>query len=492
MSKAYRYQQLESWLLEGITGQRWRVGERLPSVRDMCREQQVSKATVLHAYQRLEARGLLEARPKSGYFVLPDVANRGAPHIVSHAIVAPAPVTVSDVVMDVMDRGAAFDILPELRGLELQAGRDTLYSRSVDQNRKMTSPANHAGITALNRSIGRALRSQSDRAHQYYDEPAGDAGLREQLAQRYRRHGCESSADDFCITAGCQQSLFLALMACCQRGDIVAVESPGFYGVLQLLEQLGLQVVEIPASAVTGMDTEALERALQQWSIRACVVTPAFATPTGATLPSASRQTLLALADQYDLALIEDDIYGDLGFFGRPDPLKAQDKSDRVILCSSFSKSLSRDVRIGWIEAGRWHHQVKRLKLVTSLASSRFVQQGLASFIKDGGYDTHLRRQREQLRQQRNELVEFLDKHWPKEICFSVPEGGLALWLQLPQGINTLSAYGAALNKGVVITPGALFSSTDHYRNCLRLSFLHPLTASRQEALKILMGVLSH
>jgi DNA-binding transcriptional MocR family regulator len=488
MSKEYRYQQLETWLLEGISGQRWRVGEHLPSVRDMCLEQQVSKATVLHAYQRLEARGLVEARPKSGYFVLPDVASREAPHIVSSVIIAPAPVTVSDVVMDVMDRGAAFDILPQL-----QSRRSTLNSRSASINRTTPGPAiNSAGITTLNRSIGRALRSQSDTAHQYYDEPAGDAGLREQLVQRYRRHGCERTADDFCITSGCQQSLFLALMACCQRGDTVAVESPGFYGVLQLLEQLGLHVVEIPASPVTGMDTVALERVLQQWNVRACVVTPAYATPTGATLPSASRQQLLALADQYDLALIEDDIYGDLGFFGRPDPLKADDKSDRVILCSSFSKSLSRDVRIGWIDAGRWHHQVKRLKLVTSLASSRFVQQGLAGFIKEGGYDTHLRRQREQLRRQRDQLVQFLDEYWTGDIRFSVPEGGLALWLQLSPGIDTLSAYGAALNKGVVITPGALFSSTDHYRNCLRLSFLHPLTAPRQEALKILMGVLSH
>jgi DNA-binding transcriptional MocR family regulator len=336
------------------------------------------------------------------------------------------------------------------------------------------------------------LRCQASTAHHYYDEPSGDSDLREQLAQRYRRYGCERNADDFCITAGCQQSLFLALMASCQRGDIVAVESPGFYGVLQLLEQLGLQVVEIPSSSITGLDADALERALQQWNIRACVVTPAYATPTGATLPVSTRKKLLLLAEQYDLALIEDDIYCELGFLGRPDPLKAADKTGRVILCSSFSKSLSRDVRIGWIDAGRWHNQVKRLKLVTLLANSRFVQQGLTSFLKDGGYDAHLRRQREQLRLQRDQLVRFLDENWAADIRFSVPEGGLAIWLQFPEGVDTLSAYGTALSKGVVITPGSLFSSTDHYRNYLRLSFLHPLTAARQNALRTLMGVLSH
>ena len=483
MSREYRYQQLETWLLEGIAGQRWGVGERLPSVRDMCLEQQLSKATVLHAYQRLEARGLVEARPKSGYFVLPSIASRAAPLIDTSAVVAPSPVTVSDVVMDIMSRGAAFDILSGLQNERLPAHKNT-ETRYLE--------ANNAGITALNRSIGRALRSQTGSAHQYYDEPAGDSELREQLAQRYRRYGCERSAEDYCITAGCQQSLFLALMASCQRGDIVAVESPGFYGVLQLLEQLGLQVVEIPSSSVAGLDADALESALQQWNIRACVVTPAYATPTGANLPLATRKKLLVLAEQYDLALIEDDIYGELGFLGRPDPLKAEDKSGRVILCSSFSKSLSRDLRIGWIDAGRWHHQVKRLKLVTLLASSRFVQQGLASFLKDGGYDTYLRRQREQLRQQRDQLVEFLDKHWLADVRFSVPEGGVAMWLQLPEEVDTLSAYGVALSKGVVITPGSLFSSTDNYRNCLRLSFLHPLTTTRKDALKTLMGVLSH
>ncbi|MGY8871222.1 MAG: aminotransferase-like domain-containing protein [Pseudomonadales bacterium] len=488
MSREYRYQRLETWLLDGIAGKRWSVGDRLPSVRDMCAEQQLSKATVLHAYQRLEARGLVEARPKSGYFVLSNTANRAVPLIGNDTVVAPAPVTVSDVVMDVMSRGAAFDILA---GLQVQ--RRSVHSFSekkpVDEN---ITEASNAGITALNRSVGRALRSQADSAHHYYDEPAGDSVLREQLAQRYRRYGCERNAEDFCITAGCQQSLFLALMVSCQRGDIVAVESPGFYGVLQLLEQLGLQVVEIPASPVTGLDADALERALQQWDIRACVVTPAYATPTGANLPLATRKKLLLLAEQYDLALIEDDIYGELGFLGRPDPLKAEDKTGRVILCSSFSKSLSRDLRIGWIDAGRWHNQVKRLKLVTLLASSRFVQQGLASFLKDGGYDTHLRRQREQLRLQRDQLVNFLDEHWAADIRFSVPEGGVAMWLQLPEGIDTLAAYGAALSQGVVITPGSLFSSSDHYRNCLRLSFLHPLTGARQEALRTLMGVLSH
>lgn len=473
MARDYRYQQLENWLREGIAGQRWRVGERLPSVRQMCKERQLSKATVLHAYQRLEAQGLVEARPKAGYFVLPAVLRSDQALVVGADISAPAPVTVNEVVMDIMTRGAAFDILPQI------------------PTEHHTGLNNSVGIVGLNRSIARALRGQSFTAHHSYDEPAGDAGLREQLAQRYRRQGCERVAADFCITAGCQQSLFLALMASCQRGDVVAVESPGFYGVLQLLEQLGLQVVEIPASPLSGIDIEVLERALEQWNISACVVTPAFATPTGATLQAGARQKLLVLADQYDLAVIEDDIYGDLGFFNRPEPLKTEDKSNRVILCGSFSKSLSRDLRIGWIDAGRWSPQVKRLKLVTQLASSRFVQQGIADFIKEGGYESHLRRQREQLRKQRDQWVGFLDQHWSEEIRFNVPEGGLAIWLQLSEDVDTLSAYGQALQQGVVITPGSLFSVTDSYRHCLRLSFLHPLSAARQVALKTIAGLLS-
>jgi len=263
MPEDYRYQQLEKWLLKGIAQQRWALGERLPSIRQMCAQQQVSKATVLHAYQRLEAMGLIESRPKIGYFVLKPNQNEQTAPTTGH-IRPPVPATVSEVFTDIMTRSAAFDLLP-------------------DQGQTSSSGSN-AGLTSLNRSIGRALRRQQGSQSQYYDQPAGDDGLREQLALHYQRRGCACHPEQFCITAGCQHGLFLALAAVCKKGDVVAVESPCFYGMLQLLDQLELQVVEIPSSATEGMDMAGLKDALISWPIRSCVVTPCIFNANGGSL----------------------------------------------------------------------------------------------------------------------------------------------------------------------------------------------------------------
>jgi len=464
--ETYRYQRLEQWLLQGIIEGRWKLGDRLPSIREICFQQGISKATVQHALQRLEAQGLVEVRPKAGHFVTLIPATTQPPRVISR-VDAPRPVNVSDLLLDIMGRGAAFDLLPELHAGELPPG-----------------------IVVLNRAIGRALRRQRGADFQYYDEPAGDFRLREQLALRLAKRGWPVSTDELCITSGCQHALFLALMACCRRGDVVAVESPGFYGVLQLLEQLGLQVIEIPASTSSGMDMDALEAALVRWNIQACVVSPAFATPGGALMPDVSRYRLMALAEKYDLAVIEDDIYAESGFSQVPDTLKSLDSTHRVIHCSSFSKVLSRDLRLGWISGARWHKRILHLKLVTQLASSRYLQQGVADYMAEGEFSAHLRRQRKLLRVQRDRLLASLHA-WPAPVRVTVPQGGLAVWLELPEKVDTLAAYRQALNAGVVITPGPLFSASGEYANCLRISFSHPWSERRVRALNQLPELLS-
>lgn len=470
MKDEFAYRQLENWLLQQLNQKRWQAGDRLPSVRQLCREQQVSKATVLHAYERLEMIGRVEARPRSGYFVSPDPGRlQPERQMTLQSALAPVAVNVGEVLSDIMLRGAAFDLLPR------------------ERHREEIS----AGVQQLNRCIGRALRQRKGNVHQYYDEPAGYLPLRQQLAVRYSRDGCQLSAEDFCITSGCQHALFLALKSCCQPGDVVAVETPGFYGVLQLLEQLGLQVLEVPASAVNGIDLDSLARAAQQWPIKACVVTPCFATPTGALMSDEQQQRLLALAEQYDFTIIEDDIYRELSFFGRLSPLKARDRQQRVVLCGSFSKSLSRDIRLGWVVGGCWQKQIIHLKLITQLASSRFVQQGVSEFLSEGGYDRHLRQRNAQLLQQSRDLAQVLRNLWPQEqLYFSTPSGGLCLWAEWAHPVDTLALYNSALQAGIVITPGPLFSASGRYANALRLSYSQPLTDERLRAIKVLKRLL--
>ena len=461
MASDFLYQQLESWLLDGIKNQRWGAGERLPSIRSLCQDKNLSKATVQHALQRLEAQGFIESRPKAGYFVTFRSEPVDSPSTRSR-IEAPRPVTTSDLLLDIMERSAAFDLCPNPQG-EWQS----------------------TGIIELNRCLGRALRQHRGAFHQYYDDPSGDIGLREQISLHYAKRGIRFSTDQLCITSGCQHALFLALMACCEKGDVVAVESPGFYGAQQLLEQLQLNVVEVPSSSENGLDIDAFESVLERWQVKACIVSPAFSTPSGAVMPLTAKQQLLELANRFDVAVIEDDIYADLSFGEVPDPLKALDEENRVILCSSYSKSLSRDLRLGWISGGRWHDKIRRIKLVTQLASSHALQRGTAEFMAEGRYSTHLRRQRNDLKTNRNHLLAELQK-WGKDLKFSVPQGGLALWLELPTQTNALKSYHNLLKENVVITPGPLFSISGAYSNCIRLSFAHSWNEQRLMALDLL------
>jgi DNA-binding transcriptional MocR family regulator len=458
--KKYQYQVIADNLEKNIADKRWVSGEKLPSIRQLSEQYGISKNTVIHALYDLEAAGLIEARPKTGYFVT-TLFEPNNPSEVKSLPLSPAAVTMPVLFYDIMQRGAAFDVLPDS---------------------PETEPSNH--LLTLNRLINKAQRSDTQKKTMRYDSPLGSPELRYQIKEHYRTVGLNLLPDEFCITSGCQNALFLALMVSCQPGDNVAVESPTFYGVLQLLEQLQLNVIEISSSTTEGFDPQELENALQEWPIRACIVTPAFATPSGASMDAERQQHLIDIANQHDITLIEDDIYGDLCFAERAEPLKALDTQDRVIMCSSFSKSLSRDLRIGWITGGRWHTQITRLKLVTQLAINRTTQQGLVTFMAEGHYRRHLYFYRQILKRQRDQLIMSLRKHWPPSIRFSIPQGGLVIWVQVDAHIDTSSFYQQALKEGIVLTPGALFSASDHYKNYLRLSFAHPTVGRREHAIK--------
>lgn len=477
----HAYQRLAQQMREHIQTGQLAVGSRMPSVRNLCASHKVSKSTVLGAYTRLEAEGLIEARPRSGYFVCatkpPQTSTLKTPAI-SQPSALPAPVSADQVLQDIMQQGAAFDLLRP-------------------SNQEPTTQEN----PELRRSLARAQRRQTHREQQYYDNPQGLRSLREQLALRIAQGGSQLDASDLLITAGCQHSLLLALMATTATGDLVALESPGFYGALQLIEALGLKALELASDANTGISPDALALALEHWDIKALIISPSFATPTGALMPDAHKRRILELTVPRNIAVIEDDIYGELSFAQyrsqhstRPRTLHSferelfssspQDAS--VLLCSSFSKSLSRDLRLGWIAPGRYQSQVQRLKLVTSLATSQTQQQGLSDFLSSGGLDRHLRAYRLRLQQQCQQLQQLIHQHLPMALSASQPQGGLCLWLELPKTIDTIKLYAIMREKKIIVTPGPLFSGQSKYINFLRLSFSHPWTEPRIEAVKSL------
>lgn len=473
----FAYRRLEAQLRDRIDSGQLAPGEKLPSLRQLCRDSGWSKSTVLTAYGRLEAEGQIVARPRSGFFVAlthkpvaDELKPSLAPPQTSNPEIKPAPVAASEILVDIMRRGAAFDLLP----LDVMS---TGGPTNID-----------LGNLELRRSLARAQRRQTAAQQNYYDQPQGLSSLRETLAARSHLAGCQLKADDLLVTSGCQHSLLLALMASTQPGDLVAVESPGFYGALQLIQSLGLQVLELPCDSVTGLSIDALDLALQHWPVKALLLSSCFATPTGSAMPDHNKARLMQLAEQYDLCVIEDDIYGDLAFSSqRPRNLRSFDslpsKRSRVIVCSSLSKSLSRDLRLGWIVPGRYGDQVSRLKLITGLASSQTLQQGVDDYLSRGEYDRFLRHKRDQLKLQAQQLQQLILEHLPMTMAVSQPKGGLCLWLELPESVNTVDLYQQALKKGIVLTPGRLFSAQDKYLNCLRMSFSMPWTAPRVDAL---------
>ncbi|NQZ30819.1 MAG: PLP-dependent aminotransferase family protein [Oceanospirillaceae bacterium] len=456
----FLYHQLAEQLRANIKSGQLAPLSQLPSVRIACRDTKLSKSTVLAAYAQLEAQGLIESRPRSGYYVRPLVGDADTElkrPATSSPSVSPRLISRSQVIIDIMRRGAAFDLL--------------IDNEAVTHNEQ------------LRRCLSSALRRQNSQQQLYYDQPQGDQSLRVQLAQHINLGGGQCSAEDVVISSGCQHSLLLALMATTAPGDLVAIESPSFYGALELLEVLGRQVLEIPSSAITGISPQALAQACVQWDIKALLVSPSFATPTGACMPDTHKLQILQLAQANQFAIIEDDIYAQLHFsLQRPRTIYSFDDSGCVLLCSSLSKSLSRDLRLGWIAAGSYTEKIMRLKIATSMATGISLQQGVSLFIAQGGLDKHLKQRRLQLRLQHDQLQSLIRQYLPQAVSASQPTGGLVLWLELDQNLNTLKLYHQARALGLAITPGGIFSAQERYQNFLRISFAHPWTERRIQA----------
>lgn len=233
-----------------------------------------------------------------------------------------------------------------------------------------------------------------------------------------------------------------------------------------------MKVLEVPCHPETGIDLSALRETLERWPVRAILVNPTFQNPTGFSMPLSHRRELVTIAAAYDLPIVEDDTFGEL-FYGRTrEPSLGQLDSDgRVITCSSLSKTLHSDLRIGWAIPGRYFEQMAYLKYVSSLASPGVLQETAAAFLTDSRYDRHLRRVRRVYSRARDSLLEAIYRYWPQEIRVSRPEGGFLLWCSLPSGTDGDDLFRQAREQGVHIAPGSLFSCSRSFRSYIRLNY---------------------
>ncbi|MGF6937058.1 DNA-binding transcriptional MocR family regulator [Paraburkholderia sp. UCT70] len=322
------------------------------------------------------------------------------------------------------------------------------------------------------------------------DLPGSDH-LRQQIRLRYIGTGFAVAPEEIIVTNGALEALNLCLMAVTRPGDVVAVESPGFYAALQAIERLDLRAVEIPVNPVSGLDLDALRSALEQHPIRACWFMPNFQNPTGTSLSVEKKRALVEMLREKQVPLIEDDVYQELHFSrDRPLPAKAFDTEGLVMHCSSFSKTLAPGYRIGWATAGRFADKVRRLKLMTTLSACIPAQAGVADYLEHGGYDKHLRSLRSSLQVQLEQMETALQKWLPSSVTWLRPDGGYMLWVQLPQSVRAMELHVLASKRGVSIAPGPMFSARRTFQNCIRLNFGHPWDARFDGAIQALADIL--
>lgn len=427
----------------------FRVGDRVPSIRQSSRRFDVSINTVMQAYSLLEDQRLIEARPQSGYYVRARAPEIHDPEVPLRGVLKPATVTVSELCQQVIKNMMNPDLLP-------------LWSAIPH--------ASNLPVEKLNRMMASETRRHGRQCLSYLMTPGYDR-LRAQIAKRGLVAGISAAPGEVLITAGCVEAVMLALRATCKSGDTIAVESPFYFNFLQLIAELGLKALEIPSTPREGISIEALRYAIEHNKISACLVIPSFGNPLGSLMPDERKRELVELLARHEIPLIEDDIYGDLSFSNeRPLAAKSFDRKGLVIYCSSFSKTLTPGYRVGWTIAGRYHGEMERLKILMNVATSSPPQLALAGFMAAGGYDHHLRTIRRIHARNISLMTDAVGRFFPEGTRLTRPAGGFILWVEMPEGIDAITLFHQALERGIGIAPGPLFSLTGKYQNYIRLS----------------------
>lgn len=447
--KKYLYEDLHDLLSGMINGGTFSPGEKIPSVRRMSRQKHLSISTVMKAYLLLEEQGVIESRPQSGFYVrsasdLPADPARtsGASH--------PVPVKGdARLVIDLMKACRTPGVVP----LGAASPSPELYP-----------------TRRMRRLLSGIFQRYGDEVNAY-DVAPGREEFRKLVAQRAIEKGARLRPDDIIATCGCLEALRLSLQAVTKAGDSVAVENPTYFGILQVLETLNLRAVEIPTEPRTGMDLDALRKALRLQKPAAIVTMPNFHNPLGSRMPDEHKKELVAIAASHNLPIIEDDIYGDLSYSGpRPRTLKSYDSDGGVILCSSFSKLLTPGLRVGWCAPGRYRDQVERLKLMSTIGTGTLSQLLVAELLRGGAYERFLRSLRSAFYVQTQKTIAAIGKYFPEGTRVTKPTGGFVLWVELPGRIDSVELAARALSKNISVAPGVIFSAKGSFRNCIRIS----------------------
>ena len=466
----YRYavlaDKLESQILDGT----FRAGDKLPSIRNLHAQTGLSISTVYQTFIELENRGRVEARQKSGYFVKPLLRDLlPAPRLPSPRP-EPQKINISDLAFALIEAMGDSDVL--------QLGGALVANELLP-------------VKELGNLLKRAPSSFYYDNLATYEHYQGYEELRRQITKRMTPYCGNVSPDAMVITNGCIEAVTLSLQSVTRPGDTVLVESPTFPWFLQLMEDLDLHALEIPTHPQTGVDLSALKRAVKRHPVKACIFIPTFNNPLGYVMPDESKAALVSFLSDKEIPIIEDDIYGELYFTAsRPTPLKAFDRRGMVLYCSSFSKCLAPGLRIGWALPGRYLDSFKRIRLNRSISGPGVPQWVTATYLKNGNYDRHLRRLRTHLKNQVSNTALAVSRYFPDGTKISAPQGGLALWVQLDDKVDSLKLFRGAIAQRIAVLPGVMCASGTIFNNCIRISCGMPYTDAIDLGLKTLASII--
>lgn len=447
-SETFRYRVVERELLEFIEQVDLAPGDRVPSIRQMSARLGVGLASVNHAYLELERKGVLEARPRSGFFVREN-ARAELPAKGARTPGAPQASTRSGLISQVLESVVDRELLP----FGVVCPEEGLLP-----------------VRILGRLAGGIARQQPELAVNYAPV-AGAVSLRRELAARLQEQGLGASQESVLVTNGCMEALSIALRCLTRPGDVVCIQSPAYYCFLQLLETLGLRCVEIPSCPVSGIAPSDVAATLTRYDVKACIFTANFNNPDGALTPEPAQREIVRLLAGRGVPLVEDDVSGEL-YFGaaRPGTFKQHDAAGLVLYCSSLSKTMAPGYRLGWMLAGRFQDKAQELKATTSVCSASLPQETAAAFMRLGEYEKHLVRLRDAVQQSMQAMRHHAAAHFPPGTRITRPQGGLVLWLELPGEVNAVELFYKAREQGIGMAPGPIFSTQERYESCIRLS----------------------
>lgn len=453
MVKSYKYEiftaviekQIHSGILQGK--------DRLPSVREIKEKYKLSTSSVQSGFEYLMIKGLIRSYPRSGYFVA-EIKEEHIPESITKL-----PVVVRDE-----------EFMKNMMLTSKRTSESSSFNTAVPGDLLIPQKL-------ILRMMQEVIREKGASLLRYYPSN-GLETLRKQIAKQMGTYGCALNPDKIIITDGALQALTIALKSVTKAGDVIAVDSPCVFSVLEVISHLELKVIEIPIHYRSGFDTEYFRTACQENNVCALVITPNFHNPTGMMMDDEAKKEILDIAETHQLCIIENDMYSDL-YFGeqRPHCIKSFDKNGSVITYSSFSKTLAPGIRLGWLYAGDFYAKSERVRFALGRAVSPIYQELVLKLLQGSSYERHLRAFRKKLSQQAVQVLEVLRTSFPEGSYFHRPQGGYSIWGRFPEHTDMEKFYEYCEKHQILFTPGDTFSFTNKYHYHFRIVFAERITS---------------